>query len=202
MSFGGWEFGVIPADIDETPWQNEAPREYVLRIALEKANFVRGVTDEENVVIAADTTVADGKEILGKPIDDDDARVMLTRLRNRVHQVYTAVVVSRASDKFVKTALCKTDVPMRNYSDQEIVDYIDSGDPFDKAGGYAIQHKGFKPVGSIDGCYANVMGLPICHLGTILMELGHPAQVDIADNCLTEFDYQCVLKPLILEGKS
>jgi MAF protein len=202
MSFGGWEFNIIPADIDETPLQGESPSEYVMRTAVEKAKYVTGVTGEDKIVIAADTTVADGDEILGKPSDVEEAKLMLLRLRNRVHQVFTAVVVTRASDGFEKSTLCKTDVPMRNYSDQEIVEYIDSGDPFDKAGGYAIQHKGFHPVETINGCYANVMGLPICHLGTILLELGHPPLDNITGNCLTEFSYQCALRLMIMEGKS
>ena len=201
MSFGGWDFNVLPADIDESPRPNELPSEYVMRMALEKANFIAEVTDAENIIVAADTTVADGKDIMGKPTDEDEAKMMLVRLRNRVHQVYTAIAVARFSDGFKETALCITDVPMRNYSEQEIADYVDSGDPFDKAGGYAIQHSGFKPVKSLEGCYANVMGLPICHLGYILRGLGQPAQVEIVSKCQNEFDYHCAIQPFIMEGK-
>ncbi len=89
---------------------------------------------------------------------DAEATAMLTRLRGRTHQVYTGVALLRTSDSLLLTDLCVTDVPMRHYSDEEIQSYVATGDPLDKAGAYAIQHSGFRPVASMDGCYASVMG--------------------------------------------
>jgi septum formation protein len=87
---------------------------------------------------------------------------MLKQLRGRTHQVYTGVAFLRVSDGTLLTELSITDVPMRNYSDEEIRAYIQTGDPMDKAGAYAIQHPDFQPVHSMQGCYAGVMGLPLC----------------------------------------
>ena len=89
---------------------------------------------------------------------------MLRRLRSRTHQVYTGIAVMPLSDGNLLTDLCVTDVPMRAYSDEEIDAYVATGDPLDKAGAYAIQHPDFHPVESMSGCYASVMGLPLCHL--------------------------------------
>src|SRR5204863_5653183 len=108
------------------------------------------------------TTVVDGNDILGKPIDNAEAFAMLTRLRGHTHQVYTGVALLRKSDGLLLKELSVTDVPMRDYSDEEINAYIATGDPLDKAGAYAIQHPQFQPVEHMRGCYASVMGLPLC----------------------------------------
>ena len=97
---------------------------------------------------------------------------MLNRLRGRTHQVYTGVVVYRPSDGRLFTRLCRTDVTMRSYSSNEIVNYVASGDPLDKAGAYAIQHVEFDPVENIRGCFANVVGLPLCSLNFCLEQAG------------------------------
>ena len=124
------------------------------------------------MIIAADTTVALDDEILGKPATPEEAEMMLRRLRKRSHQVYTALAILDLSDQTRHSRLVCTDVHMRDYSDFEIADYIASGDPLDKAGAYAIQHSGFHPVDRVDGCWANVVGMPLCQLNPLLSESG------------------------------
>ena len=96
---------------------------------------------------------------------------MLRRLRGRSHQVFTALAILSPTESTCWMDVCVSQVTMRSYGDDEIACYVDSGDPLDKAGAYAIQHTGFRPVASVDGCYANVVGLPICHLGRLLQAL-------------------------------
>ena len=137
----------------------------MLRLAEGKARAVFAAqVPVDSLIIAADTTVADGTDILGKPVDEQQAVEMLTRLRGHQHQVYTAVALLRAADGALLLDACVTDVPMRDYTPQEIAAYVATGDPLDKAGAYAIQHAGFHPVEHLEGCYANVVGLPLCHL--------------------------------------
>ena len=186
-----WDFRVIPADVDESLIPGESPSEYVLRLAESKARAVGALVGADAVVVAADTTVVDGDEILGKPIDAADAEQMLRQLRGRVHQVLTAVAVMRAADGELLTDLCVTNVPMRDYSNEEMLAYIASGDPLDKAGAYAIQHTGFHPAENLQGCYANVVGLPLCHLARIFRRLGFPSGAGLPQACQAVFGYQC-----------
>ena len=118
--------------------------------------------------------MVDEGQILGKPADAYEAESMLRRLRGREHQVFTALAVVRRSEGFLALDWCVTDVPMRTYSDEEMCAYIATGDPLDKAGAYAIQHPDFSPVAELQGCFANVMGLPLCHVERTLMQAGHP----------------------------
>ena len=133
----------------------------------------------ERTVIAADTTVLLGEEILGKPRDKAHARELLLALRGRRHHVITAVAVSGFIDgkRRMLSESCITPVLMRLYSHAEIAAYIASGDPMDKAGAYGIQNPDFQPTQQIDGCYFNVMGLPVCVLVDLLAEFGiYPAR--------------------------
>lgn len=194
LALFGWPFEVIPADIDEGQHVNESPVHYVRRLACEKAQAIAG--REQGLVIAADTIVVDEDELLGKPADPDDARRMLEQLRGRTHQVYTGIALidtetGESVDNACQADVCRTDVPMRNYSDVEMEAYIASGDPLDKAGGYAIQHTGFHPVSALAGCYASVMGLPLCHLAAALRHLGFAFPADLPDRCQAMLDYEC-----------
>ncbi|MFN2146481.1 MAG: Maf family protein, partial [Anaerolineales bacterium] len=126
---------------------------------------------------------------------------MLAQLRGREHQVYTAVAVYRLDTHQLKTALATTNVPMRDYTDEEIYAYIDTGDPFDKAGSYAIQHPGFHPVEALTGCYANVVGLPLCHLERVLRELGFSPAANIPEACQSALGYACTVYPLVQKGE-
>jgi MAF protein len=172
----GWSFTALPADIDEQPGPDESAADYVLRLAEEKAkNIQRNMPADiapQAVIVAADTTVVLDEQILGKPVDAAGAKRMLRRQRGRTHQVYTGLAILRAADRRMETDLTCTDVTMRNYSDAEMIAYIDTGDALDKAGAYAIQHNNFHPVENLQGCYANVVGLPVCKLSRILNDMG------------------------------
>ncbi len=203
MALGGWEYFNLPAQVDESPLDNEAGVAYVQRLASNKAYSAASHMNIEGVIIAADTTVVDrqldgGDFILGKPRNDHDAREMLLGLRGHAHQVYTALAILTSQDGKLVTDLCTTLVPMRDYTDQEIDAYVASGDPLDKAGAYAIQHTGFHPVDSLEGCFANVMGLPLCHLARSLSRFGIIPPVDLPLTCQKALSYHCTAFPQIL----
>lgn len=177
----GIPFIAISSHIDETQRPGEDPIAYARRLSREKAAAVHAQVRSEGeplVVIAADTVVIDtdddGSAVLGKPADAEEARAMLTRLRGRAHTVCTALTVLRQIDGRIdmETRDVRTRVWMRAYTDAEIEVYIASGDPFDKAGGYAIQHPGFHPVERIEGSYSNVVGLPVETLRDLLAAVG------------------------------
>ncbi len=194
------DFIVSVANIDETPYENESPADYVLRLAETKARAAASHT-EARFHLAADTTVVDGNTILGKPQDNAEALAMLTRLRGHTHQVYTGVALLRISDGFLLKELSVTDVPMRNYSDAEIHAYIATGDPLDKAGAYAIQHPQFHPVAYMSGCFASVMGLPLCHVVRMLKKMNEVPNADVPLKCQALLDYQCPVSEKILSGE-
>ncbi len=182
LSSLGITFTVIKSDIDETQHAGEPPLDYVRRLSSAKADAVAAKLEGSALVLAADTVVIlaadtlgilDG-EILGKPVDAADARHMLQRLRDRGHIVCTALTLLQtgAAERQI-TRLTQTEVSMRAYTDDEIDAYIATGDPFDKAGSYAIQHEGFHPVARIDGSYTNVVGLPLETLQEMLEEIGY-----------------------------
>jgi MAF protein len=152
------------------------------------------------VVIAADTTVVDGDDILGKPVDGQDAARMLKRLRGHTHQVYTGLALLRVSGSEALTDLSVTDVPMREYSDAEIDAYVQTGDPLDKAGAYAIQHPDFHPVENLAGCFASVMGLPLCRLTYLLGQFDIFPAVAVDTRCQAEIQYDCPVASAILRG--
>ncbi len=181
-------FAVAPADVDESRLPQEHPADYVLRLAESKA---RAVATTGRVVIAADTIVVDGEEVLGKPAHAADAQRMLQQLRGRQHQVLTALAVIDCVSNRLVLDCCTTDVVMRTYSDEDVQAYITSGDPFDKAGAYAIQNRSFAPVAGIKGCFASVMGFPLCHLVHCLARLHHNTQPDIPTACQQTLAHDC-----------
>jgi nucleoside triphosphate pyrophosphatase len=201
LTLTGLPFVVSAADVDESEFpQGEAPANYVLRLAETKARAIQAEADQ--IVLAADTTVVDGQDILGKPQDDAEAIAMLTRLRGHVHQVYTGIALLRQGDGLLLKDLCVTDVPMRDYTDDEIHDYAATGDSLDKAGAYAIQHPDFHPVAQMDGCFASVMGLPVCHVLRQMRRMGMQANTDFFVSCETLLDYQkCPVSNAILNGE-
>lgn len=201
LALGGWMFHVTPADVDETPLPGEAPRDYVTRLAALKALAVADMLRPEGVAVAADTTVVDGLAIMGKPRDATEAVQMLQQLRGRTHQVYTAIAILFHGSRDPIVDVCMTHVPMRNYTNEEIFAYIATGDPFDKAGAYAIQHQKFNPVASLEGCYANVVGLPLCHLTRMLEKHAIPARTDVPRNCQRTLNYDCPVYSQILQGQ-
>jgi len=162
LSLLGLPFVIQAADVSEEQHDDELPEQMVLRVARAKAQAVDSARADE-LVIAADTTVAlDGKS-LGKPKDAADAVRMLRVLRGRPHVVYTGVVIWHAAARRLVCELGKSSILMRDYADSEVDRYVQSGDPLDKAGAYAIQHPIFDPVATVQGCWLNVMGMPICH---------------------------------------
>ncbi|MCE1252973.1 MAG: Maf family protein [Anaerolineae bacterium] len=195
LSWLNLPFEINVADIDETPLPGESPDVYTLRLAQAKAEAVASRLNpmsDADLILASDTTVSLDGEILGKPADERVARDMLTRLRGRKHQVFTAVALF-IPGKTLLAELCTVDVPMRVYSDAEIAAYISSGDPMDKAGAYAIQHAGFHPVDKLDGCFAAVMGLPLCHVMRLLHQAGNPLSLNMPAHCLEGLGYNCTI---------
>ncbi len=208
MRAGGWAFTVQAAPIDETPLEQEAPRAYVRRLAESKARSAllhlaqAAPIDADTIIVAADTTVVDtsssgAAEILGKPIDDADAMRMLRQLAGRAHQVFTGVAVLRAADGRLLSEVDETEVWLRAYTEAEMQAYVSSGYAADKAGAYAIQHAGLHPVERWRGCYANVMGLPLCRLAPLLEQVGGPPGSPRLAACRRNLDAAC---PLSLEA--
>jgi MAF protein len=202
LALGNWTFKVIVSDIDESQLAAEKPAQYVLRLAREKTLAVAQKVSRESIIIGSDTSVIDGDEILGKPKDAEEAVRMLKKLRGRTHQVYTGIAIHRTSDGTMLTELSITNVPMRAYSDEEITRYVGTGDPLDKAGAYAIQHPDFQPVESMSGCYAGVMGLPMCHVVRALKKLGVHPDADVPAACQSLLNYQCPVSGAILRGET
>ncbi len=173
-------FELASVDVDETARPAESPQDLVQRLARAKAqDGLRQARDPAAVIIAADTVVSIDGQILGKPCDPADAVRMLKQLRGRAHIVYSGLVAAKRERQV--SQLAETTVWMRDYDDAEIDAYVATGDPLDKAAAYAIQHPAFHPVARIEGCYSNVMGLPLCCLYLALTEFGvsipHPERV-------------------------
>ena len=160
LAAAGFEFEIVPADIDETPRPDETAANYTLRVARDKAQHV-GVqlADTTAAVLAADTEVVVDGVIFGKPGSAEDATRMLRLLLGRTHEVLTAVVV-RARDGELSEVV-STVVEFADMTDAEIADYVRSGEPMGKAGAYAIQGYASRFIVRIDGSWSNVVGLPI-----------------------------------------
>jgi septum formation protein len=200
LALGGWPFEIIVSDTNEDLLPGESPRDYVRRLAVEKARASSARADASQVILAADTTVVDGNAVLGKPADPEDARRMLRQLRGRIHQVSTGIAVLRVRDGNLMTDICVTEVPMRAYSDAQIEAYVVTGDPLDKAGAYAIQHADFHPVEMMKGCYASVMGLPLCHVTRLLIQMEVAQRTNVPGNCQAFLNYECPVYAGILNG--
>jgi len=196
-----WPYRLTAADVDETPLPAEPPDAYVERLARRKARAAAAHAEADELVLAADTTVADGLQILGKPRHAAEAESMLRQLRGRTHQVLTAIAVHDPRSGALETDLCVSSVPMRNYSDAEIQAYIATGDPLDKAGAYAIQNGAFRPVAEFSGCYACVVGLPLCHLQRTLSRLGYAPPDGVPSACQNHLAYNCPIYLRVLQGE-
>ncbi len=159
LSALGIEFVVRPADVDETPFPQEDPVEYVARLATTKA-MVSASAGE--LVLAADTTVALGGYILGKPTDVDDAVAMLRTLRGRTHQVHTGLALQNGDTGELRVEVDTAAVVMDDVDDEVIEWYVATGEPMDKAGSYAIQGIGAMLVTEVRGNVQTVIGLPMC----------------------------------------
>lgn len=174
VEYLGLRWHTAVADVDEDIIDIPDPKQNVLSRARLKGEALRQqlALGDDDFLVTADTTVALRNELLNKPATPAEAREMLRKLEGRWHQVHTGMVVYHGRGGAVREDVCTTAVLMRPYNDKEIEAYIATGDPFDKAGGYAIQHPVFQPVAALLGCYLGVMGLSICRLKTLLGEMG------------------------------
>ena len=195
----GLPFEVAVANVAEVPRTDESPAELVVRLGQAKAHAV--VTHSDTVVIACDTVVALDGEILGKPRDATEATSMLHRLRGHSHTVYSGVALLEPATGRALTDVAGTQVTMRAYTDAEIAAYVASGDPLDKAGAYAVQHPGFHPVAALQGCYANVVGLPLCHLTRCLHAWGVEPPCDVSAACQSHTGHHCTVYATALSGQ-
>jgi septum formation protein len=171
LSSLGLQFQVVPAEIREIPSPHEAARDFAVRVAEKKA-LVVGTEYPHAWVIAADTIVAVEGEILGKPRDREDAKRMLLQLADREHVVLTGYVLLNTAARKKLGGVEETRVKINALEEREIAWYINTGEPFDKAGGYAIQGKGAFMVEWIEGSYTNVVGLPLCQLIRLFKDAG------------------------------
>lgn len=199
LSLLGLPFVVKATGVEETPLAGEPPTEMVLRISQAKAFAVNGARPED-LVIAADTTVVMDGQVLSKPTDPNDAVRMLRLLRGRPHTVYSAVSVWHPAGRRMRCGLAGSTVWMRDYGDDEIAAYVNSGDPLDKAGAYAIQHPEFDPVARVEGCRMTVVGFPLCHLRRALATFGVVVPAHVPRACQAFSQQGCSLFSAILEG--
>lgn len=180
----GIAFEVLPlrhdlqhyADIDETPLAGEVPNAYVMRIARAKAvagwRQIMAHRLPHHPVLAADTTVVLDGEIIGKPDNEEHARILLQRLSGKAHQVLTAIAAAYADR--IETALSTSTVEFRELGNDEISRYVTSGEPLDKAGAYAIQGRAAVFVRAMSGSYSGIMGLPLYEAAKLLRNFGIP----------------------------
>lgn len=175
------QIGIIPddiraPDIDETPFKAEQPRPYCARMAREKTVAVEA--DADDIVLCADTTVALGRRILGKPADADEARTFLRAMSGRRHKVITAVAVKRGEVVWEKDVV--STVRMKNISDAELNAYIATGDWDGKAGGYGIQGPAGVLIPWISGSFTGIVGLPLAETANLLRAAGYPIEKDVS----------------------
>ena len=192
MDLLGLEFAITPADLDEDSLLGESPVEMVERLSRQKALAVAAGM-ESGLVIGADSTVVFEVQAVGKPVDDDDARRMLRMLSGTTHHVSTGITVVDAASGQILSDAMTSQISLRYLTDQEIDASIASGVPRDKAGAYAVQDTDLRPAADWEGCYNNIVGLPICRLLEMLQELGYqlpdgwtvPDAVACGDDCPT-----------------
>ena len=164
----GWSFTIIKPEVDEIPLPEETPSDFALRAAMDKAKWVtEAASSHHHLIIAADTVVTIDGEILGKPKDDAEAIGMLKKLNGKSHKVITGLSVMETIDNMIRKAInhsVTSRVRFRELSDDEMIRYIATGEPMDKAGAYGIQSGAAHMVESIQGSYTNIVGLPLAEL--------------------------------------
>ena len=167
----GAEFDVVPSHVPEEHQPGEAPEEYVARLSREKAQAI-AMQQPNRWVIAADTTVLLGDQLLEKPLDASDAARMLSLITGRTHTVYTGVTLQNVESSYRDTRVAESEVRMLSLSAEDIEWYVRTGEPMDKAGAYAVQGIGSMFIDSIHGSYTNVVGLPLAMLFQMLRKAG------------------------------
>ncbi len=168
----GLEFDIIPSNFDEDIENKKFSKKLIESLAYEKAKEVSQRIDDKALIIAADTVVILGEQILGKPVDEADATKMLQKLSGQTHKVITAIAII---DKYEEKTLLNSTiskVKFKKLSEREISDYIKTGEPMDKAGSYGIQAYGSLFVEKVEGCYNNIVGLPLNLLCEMLKSFG------------------------------
>lgn len=175
LANAGLPFSVLSSAVDESPYPGEAPAALVQRLANAKADLVTARAVGPAIVLAADTVVVLDDKILGKPRSIEDARHMLQQLSGRTHSVLTGVALVRLPDGDRRQFIESTLVHFRPITDEEISVYLATGEPYDKAGAYAIQGRAGRYIPRIEGCYFNVVGLPLSRVLTELESLGWSA---------------------------
>ena len=171
LAAAGIDHVVRPVHVDETCRSGETPQSYVARVSLAKAQAAE--LPKGSIVLAADTTVSIDEHILGKPLHDADARRMLSLLSGRRHKVLTGIALRHAAG--IASAVSETEVRFAPLSPSAIEDYLATGEPLDKAGAYGIQGYASRFVERIDGCYHNVVGLPVSLVWQHLQRLAAPS---------------------------
>jgi septum formation protein len=168
----GFSFSIMSSAVDETPYPSESAHDLVQRLASAKAELVAARAVGPAIVIGADTEVTLDGHIFGKPRSSDDARRMLEKLSARAHSVFTGVALIRLPDAERRSFVETTHVHFAKLDDEEITRYLSTGEPHDKAGAYAIQGRAGRFIPRIEGCYFNVVGLPLARLQQALTDLG------------------------------
>ncbi len=199
LSLAGLTPTILPAEVDETQQAGESPHQLARRLARAKAHAV-SEAGSQGIILAADTIVMDGETVLGKPANPNEAIDMLMSLRGRTHCVATALAVVDSAQGREVVDLCETRVRMRSYRREEVLDYVASGSPLDKAGAYGIQDGEFRPVtrDGIEGCFANVMGLPLCRALAVLSSCGLQVPRDVTAQCWdSDGNCNCVIPGLL-----
>jgi MAF protein len=191
----------MSVEVDERPQPGEDPIGFVTRVAREKGQEASYKVTAPYLIIAADTIVSKGKRILGKPKDPGDAKRILQDLSGRSHRVITSLAFVDSDRDKIEFDQCETAVPVRQLLLEEIVEYVATGSPMDKAGAYGIQDNDFHPVEieELHGCYANVMGLPLCHLTRSIKKYGLEPLTDVPEACQAFTNYKCTVYPDILD---
>lgn len=195
-------FLVIDPDVEEKDAPGETPADLVRRIANDKAvrggELINPSEFDSAWIIAADTIVVDDGAVIGKPAGEEDAGRILRNLKGKTHQVLSGIALYKPGVGEPQIDVICSEVVMREYTESEIQAYIASGDPMDKAGAYAIQNLEFNPAPDFQDCFANVMGLPLCHLAVLLRKNGIEGNQQVAQRCQASIQYQCPVYHQIL----
>ena len=188
---------IAPSHVDESVDPGLAPEEQAVALATRKAGEVAR-TRPTSVVLGADTIVVHREQVLNKPVDRADAERMLRRLHGTDHQVQTGLAVVAGGRTL--TSVVRSTVRMRPFSDAELDAYLGTGESMDKAGGYGIQGAAGDIVASVDGCYTNVVGLPLCATARLLLEVGIPI-TGVAPACAFRSADRCPCWPIAAPGR-
>ena len=200
MKLFDFSFQVEPANIDESKNKTESPNSYAKRLALSKTLKVSQNHPRDSIVIGADTVVVQDNYVMGKPDTNSEAHSMLMQLQGKTHQVVTAIAIHFNKLGTTTQELCETSVQMRNMTEEEVAEYVYTGDSLDKAGAYAIQNVEFQPATPLGGCLANVIGLPLCHMTRALQNNNVIVDTDIAEKCQNHIGYDCPVYASILQS--